>query len=74
MGGISIDEHFKNSNFQKDTSNKYGFLIHSDDTMMSHTKGVKHIKKKIAMEEKNAALRSQGIAAETKVVRQVSKI
>ena len=42
--------------------------------MMSHTKGVKHIKKKIAMEEKNAALRSQGIAAETKVVRQVSKL
>ena len=42
--------------------------------MMSHTKGVKHIKKKIAMEEKNAALRSQGIAAETKVVRQVSKV
>ena len=42
--------------------------------MMSHTKGVKHIKKKIAMEEKNAALRSQGIAAETKVVRQVSRL
>ena len=60
--------------FLQDTGNKYGFLIHSDDTMMSHTKGVKHIKKKIAMEEKNAALRSQGIAAETKVVRQVSKI
>ena len=54
--------------------NKYECFIHSDDTMMSHTKGVKHIKKKIAMEEKNAALRSQGIPAETKVVRQVSKI
>ena len=60
--------------FLKNTGNKYWFLILSDDTMMSHTKGVKHIKKKIAMEEKNAALRSQGIAAETKVVRQVSKI
>ena len=43
----------------------------SVDTLNSHVQGVKHVKKKIAMEAKNEALRNQGRAPETKVVRQV---
>ena len=43
----------------------------SVDTLNSHVQGVKHVKKKIAMEAKNDALRSKGLAPETKVVRQV---
>jgi len=43
----------------------------SVDTLNSHVQGVKHVKKKIAMEAKNEALRNRGRAPETKVVRRV---
>ena len=49
-------------------------FICSVDTLHSHVQGVKHVKKKIAMEAKNDALRNQGLAPETKVVRQVSTL
>ena len=45
--------------------------LSSEETALSHIRGVKHIKKKIAMETKNEKLRIQGIATETKVVQQV---
>ena len=50
----------------------YIFINFSVDTLNSHVQGVKHVKKKIAMEAKNEALRNQGLAPEDKVVRQVS--
>ena len=50
----------------------YIFINFSVDTLNSHVQGVKHVKKKIAMEAKNEALRNQGLAPENKVVRQVS--
>ena len=48
------------------------FVNFSNDTLNSHVNGVKHIKKKIAMETKNDEKRSKGYVPETKVVRQVS--
>ena len=48
------------------------FIHFSVDTLNSHVQGVKHVKKKIAMEAKNEALRNKGLTPETKVVRQVS--
>ena len=50
----------------------YIFINFSVDTLNSHVQGVKHVKKKIAMEAKNEALRNKGLAPETKVVRQVN--
>ena len=49
-------------------------LFYSVDTLNSHVQGVKHVKKKIAMEAKNDRLRSEGLVPETKLVRQVSRI
>ena len=48
-------------------------FVFSVDTLNSHIQGVKHVKKKISMEAKNDQLRNQGLAPETKVVRQVSQ-
>ena len=47
------------------------FSVH---TRNSHEQGVKHVKKKIAMEAKHDQLRNQGLAPETKVVRQVIQV
>ena len=45
--------------------------MHSEDTARSHATGKKHVMRKLAMEERNEELRSQGLAPETKSIVQV---
>ena len=45
--------------------------MHSEDTARSHATGKKHVMRKLAMEERNEKLRSQGLAPETKSIIQV---
>ena len=45
--------------------------MHSKDTKRSHEAGKKHVMRKLAMEERNEKLHSQGLAPETKSIIQV---